>query len=278
MAPVSDRPMKMLSAPSSSKVGLPPGSARDVAADRALPSWKRGLDLVCCLLALPVLAVFTLIAAVLTAIASPGPIFFRQERVGYRGRRFRLYKFRTMHVRAETNSHEAHFASLVRSNVPMQKLDGKGDPRLIPGGSLLRASGLDELPQIINVLRGEMSLVGPRPCIPYEYNQYSSAQRERFHSVPGLTGLWQVSGKNRTTFDEMIRLDIEYGRRRSLGRDLRIMLRTPMALGIQLLDSRRAKAAAGREAPPAVPGRAASSSADPMAPTLDSSVASAPAR
>jgi lipopolysaccharide/colanic/teichoic acid biosynthesis glycosyltransferase len=97
----------------------------------------------------------------------------------------------------------------------MQKLDTRGDSRLIPGGWMLRASGLDELPQIINVLRGEMSIVGPRPCIPYEFEQYSSWQRQRLNSAPGLTGLWQVSGKNRTTFDEMIRLviDTRKGRR-----------------------------------------------------------------
>jgi lipopolysaccharide/colanic/teichoic acid biosynthesis glycosyltransferase len=181
---------------------------------------------------------------ILTKIASPGPVFFRQERVGYRGRRFNLYKFRTMHVSADVTSHQAHFAELVRSNVPMHKLDARGDCRLIPGGWLLRASGLDELPQIINVLRGEMSLVGPRPCIPYEYGQYSPAQRERFSTTPGLTGLWQVSGKNRTTFEEMIQLDIRYARSRSLGLDLKIIAKTVPALWVQVSDIRKAKAAA----------------------------------
>ena len=95
------------------------------------------------------------------------------------------------------------------SNTPMTKMDSKGDPRIIPFGWLLRSSGLDELPQLINVLRGEMSLVGPRPCLPYEYDRYLPWQRERFAAVPGLTGLWQVSGKNRTTFVEMIQLDIK---------------------------------------------------------------------
>lgn len=241
---VSDRPMKMLSASSSPSVGLPRRPATDAATRGALPLWKRAIDLGFCVALLPFLAVFTFLAAVLTGIASPGPIFFLQERVGYRGRRFKLYKFRTMHVRAEVQSHQAHFAELVRSKSPMQKLDGKGDRRLIPGGWLLRASGLDELPQIINVLRGEMSLVGPRPCIPYEYAQYSAEQRERFHSVPGLTGLWQVSGKNRTTFDEMVRLDINYGQRRSLKLDLGIIVRTPWALWTQIRDTRRAKSAA----------------------------------
>jgi lipopolysaccharide/colanic/teichoic acid biosynthesis glycosyltransferase len=177
----------------------------------------------------------------MTSVASPGPVFFRQERVGYRGRRFMLYKFRTMHVSADVSTHQAHFAELVKGNAPMLKLDSRGDSRLIPGGWLFRASGLDELPQIINVLRGEMSLVGPRPCIPYEYIQYTPPQRQRFGTAPGLTGLWQVSGKNRTTFEEMIRLDVEYVARRSLLLDVRIILLTVPALVRQISDTRKAK-------------------------------------
>ena len=132
----------------------------------------------------------------------------------------------------------------------MVKMDARGDSRLIPGGRLIRASGLDELPQIINVLRGEMSLVGPRPCVPYEYEKYTAWQRNRFRAVPGLTGLWQVSGKNRTTFDEMIRLDIHYAQNKSLSLDLRIMLNTLPALLVQLLDTR------GNSKPVAQPVRA----------------------
>jgi exopolysaccharide production protein ExoY len=201
----------------------------------ALPVWKRAIDLLCCLVALPFLGTVTLIFAVLLSVASPGPIIFRQQRVGHRGRRFQIYKFRTMHVNAATNSHQTHFAALVRSNVPMQKMDARGDARLVPGGWFLRATGLDELPQIINVLRGEMSMIGPRPCIPYEYEEYTAQQRRRFDAVPGLTGLWQVSGKNRTTFEQMIQLDIEYSQRRSLWLDLGIIVRTPMVLVRQCL-------------------------------------------
>lgn len=207
----------------------------------ATPAWKRVIDLACCLLALPFLALATLVVAILTSFTSPGPVFFKQERVGYRGRKFKLYKFRTMHARAETASHCAHFAELVRSNTPMQKMDSRGDSRLIPGGWLLRATGLDELPQVINVLRGDMSVVGPRPCIPYEYEQYTAPQRERFSSVPGLTGLWQVSGKNRTTFEEMVRLDVEYARRKSLLLDVKIIAMTLPALYIQVADVQKAK-------------------------------------
>lgn len=207
-----------------------------------IPGWKRGLDLAFCIVALPALGVVTLAVGVLTILASRGPILFRQERVGLGGQRFQLYKFRTMHVCAESASHQTHFATLVRSRTPMLKMDAHGDSRLIPGGRWLRAAGLDELPQIINVLRGEMSLVGPRPCIPYEYEQYSGAQRERFVCVPGLTGLWQVSGKNRTTFDEMVQLDLAYARRQSPWLDLRIILMTVPAVCGQIADLRRVRA------------------------------------
>jgi lipopolysaccharide/colanic/teichoic acid biosynthesis glycosyltransferase len=148
-----------------------------------------------------------------------------------------------MQVDAETGPHCDHFRQLMESEVPMTKLDARCDPRLIPLGSLLRATGLDELPQIINVLRGEMSFVGPRPCIPYEYEGYQPWQRRRFDAVPGLTGLWQVSGKNRTTFNEMIRLDIEYSERLSLWLDLKIIFRTLPALWQQCLDIRAQKRA-----------------------------------
>jgi lipopolysaccharide/colanic/teichoic acid biosynthesis glycosyltransferase len=200
-----------------------------------LPIWKRCIDLACCLVALPLLISVTLMFAALLSIASPGRIIFRQERVGYRGNRFRIYKFRTMHVNAGTTTHQNHFAELVRSNVPMQKMDSRGDARLVPGGWILRATGLDELPQIVNVLRGDMSIVGPRPCIPYEYEQYNSNQRKRFNAVPGITGLWQVSGKNRTTFERMVELDIKYSQKQSFWLDLSIIVRTPIVLIRQAL-------------------------------------------
>jgi lipopolysaccharide/colanic/teichoic acid biosynthesis glycosyltransferase len=215
----------------------------------SLPTWKRGLDLTCCIIALPILAVAVLWAFLMTSIFAPGPIFFRQERVGHRGRRFFLYKFRTMHVSANVSPHQAHFRQLMASNAPMQKLDARGDTRLIPGGWLLRASGFDELPQIINILRGEMSLVGPRPCIPYEYENYTVSQRNRLNSVPGLTGLWQVSGKNRTTFEQMVQLDIAYSKTLSLKSDLAIMLRTLPALWTQVADICKARAAANASQP-----------------------------
>ena len=211
----------------------------------ALPRWKRLADIAGCLIALPLLAIVALGAALFTSMVAPGPIFFRQERVGYMGRRFLLYKFRTMQVNANTALHQSHSSYFINSSSPMQKLDVR-DNRLIPGAWLWRASGLDELPQIINVLRGEMSIVGPRPCIPYEYEAYTTEQRDRLQSVPGLTGLWQVSGKNRTTFAEMVRLDIAYSRQRSPALDFRIVLRTIPALFAQLSDMRKARRGAIR--------------------------------
>jgi lipopolysaccharide/colanic/teichoic acid biosynthesis glycosyltransferase len=197
-----------------------------------IPLWKRVLDLGCLLLALPTLLPLMLSIAVFIKIVSPGPIFFRQERIGFMGRRFKILKFRSMKVNAEINSHQSHLKDLIHSNTPMTKMDSKGDPRVIPCGALLRSSGLDELPQLINVFTGQMSLVGPRPCTEYEYEQFQPWHKQRFRALPGLTGLWQVSGKNKTTFNEMINLDIFYANNSSLWFDLKIMLRTfPVLFG-----------------------------------------------
>jgi len=138
-----------------------------------IPSWKRALDIVCSIAALPVLIPLVTIIAMITKVSSPGPVLFKQSRIGLGGKQFLCYKFRTMKMNADTTEHRAYLNQLIGSNAPMVKMDAKRDSRLIPGGWLLRATGLDELPQIINVLRGEMSLVGPRPCIPYEYENYT---------------------------------------------------------------------------------------------------------
>jgi lipopolysaccharide/colanic/teichoic acid biosynthesis glycosyltransferase len=213
---------------------------------------KRAVDLAFGVAAAPLLVLCGLLIAVIHRIFSPGPLFFLQERVGLQGRVFRIYKFRTMGCGAATQDHEAYFQHLIGSNAPMQKMDTRGDARLIPGGWLLRASGLDELPQLINVLRGEMSLVGPRPCLPAEFAAYLPEQRQRVGAVPGLTGLWQVSGKNRTTFAEMIQLDLAYVRTRSLGLDLSIILRTLPALARQILDTAGSRQATARPTAPPV--------------------------
>jgi lipopolysaccharide/colanic/teichoic acid biosynthesis glycosyltransferase len=203
--------------------------------------WKRRLDILLILLALPFLIPLVLLVVLLIRCGSCGPILFMQERVGFRGQRFMCFKFRTMYVDADTRTHQGHLHQLMNSNTPMTKMDSKGDPRIIPFGLLLRASGLDELPQLINVLRGEMSLVGPRPCLPYEYEKYLPWQKERFGTLPGLTGLWQVSGKNKTTFVEMIQLDIKYAKNKTVWQDLKIILMTVPALIIQMLEARRAR-------------------------------------
>jgi len=213
-----------------SQTALPstPCSREELAA--ALPKWKRFIDLAMVTLLFPVwLPIMTLIA-LWVAVTSPGPIFYRQPRIGFKGRRFMLIKFRTMKVNAETHIHEAYLEHLIISDRPMIKLDSTGDPRLILGGKFLRATGLDELPQIFNVLKGEMSLVGPRPCTVGEFERYAPEQRARVNALPGLTGLWQVNGKNRTTFRQMIEMDIFYSRNISLSLDLKIILRTPPAI------------------------------------------------
>jgi lipopolysaccharide/colanic/teichoic acid biosynthesis glycosyltransferase len=207
----------------------------------ALPAWKRALDLTLILIASPGLLLIGVAVAVLIKAGSRGPVFFRQGRVGYKGREFVLFKFRTMAVGAETDTHRLYAQKLMNAETPMTKLDAKKDPRVIPFGGLLRATGLDELPQFLNVLRAEMSIVGPRPCLPYEYELYEPRQRRRFDAVPGLTGLWQVSGKNRTTFNQMIQFDIEYSERRSLGLDLKIILLTLPALWTQCRDMKARK-------------------------------------
>jgi exopolysaccharide production protein ExoY len=206
-----------------------------------VPRWKRMLDVGLILLMLPVVAPLAVFIGVVVAIVSPGPILFRQERVGLMGRRFMCLKFRTMFVNAETSTHQGHLKQLMESNAPMLKLDRRGDSRIIPFGFILRSSALDELPQLINVLMGDMSLVGPRPCLPYESAQYQPWQMERFNTLPGMTGLWQVSGKNNTTFNEMMELDIKYAREKSFWMDLAIIFKTPAVIIGQVLESRLKK-------------------------------------
>jgi len=202
-----------------------------------LPIWKRVLDVAIIIALLPGLVLLGLFVATIVKLGSPGPILFRQRRVGYRGQEFTCLKFRTMKHKADTEFHEKHTQNLIKSQVPMTKLDGKRDPRLVPFGAALRATGLDELPQLINVLRGEMSIVGPRPCLPCEAELYQPWHRRRFNAVPGLTGLWQVSGKNRTTFNQMVQLDIEYSERLNLFLDLQIIAKTLPALWVQCQDT-----------------------------------------
>jgi lipopolysaccharide/colanic/teichoic acid biosynthesis glycosyltransferase len=223
-------------------------------APKRAPLWKRVLD---CALVIAVAPVWVPLGALIAAwvkLVSPGPALFRQERVGHKGARFFCLKFRTMKVNADPGIHRELLSRLVTSNRPMQKLDASGDPRLIAGGLWLRALGLDELPQVLNVLRGEMSLVGPRPVTTNEYEMFQPRHRRRCGTAPGLTGLWQVNGKNRTTFEKMMELDLSYVANRSLWLDLKILAGTPPAILRQVRDLQAAR----REAAGAQLGKAAS--------------------
>lgn len=215
---------------------LPHASGSDllpVALAVAIPIWKRTIDIIGACLGLILLFPVFFLLAVYIKLVSPGPVFFKQQRVGYRGKLFTMYKFRTMYNSGHEHFHQLHAVDFIKNDKQMVKLDCKNDTRIIPGGCLIRNACLDELAQLINVVRGEMSLVGPRPCIPYEEYAYSQWHRNRFNILPGLTGLWQVSGKNRLTFQQMVRLDITYYKNLSLWQDIRIMLLTvPTILSI----------------------------------------------
>lgn len=199
---------------------------------KPMPVWKRAIDIMGSLFGLILLSPIFLLTAAYIKLVSPGPIFFKQGRVGYKGKMFTLLKFRTMKPNNES-LHASHFKNFFYGDKPMAKLDGKKDPRIIPGGSLLRKACIDELPQLINVLIGEMSLIGPRPCIPYEAAEYLRWHHRRFDMVPGMSGLWQVSGKNDLSFKQMVRLDIQYGEKMSFLFDLKILFLTvPTVFGM----------------------------------------------
>jgi exopolysaccharide biosynthesis polyprenyl glycosylphosphotransferase len=194
---------------------------------------KRTFDLIFAALAITLLLPLWLVIALLIKLDSKGPVFYTQERVGMDGRLFLLYKFRTMKAGADSELHREYQrafiaghaeANLGNDNKPTYKL--LADPRITRIGKVLRRTSLDEVPQLLNVLSGDMSLVGPRPPIPYEVEAYELWHRKRLDMKPGLTGLWQVSGRNRLPFEEMVRLDLFYIENWSLLLDLKIILRT----------------------------------------------------
>jgi len=186
---------------------------------------KRGFDLAVCIWLLPVVAILMLLLALIIRLDSPGSILIAQERTGRDGRRFRMYKFRTMVRNAEELK-----AGLAHLNVlPPPDFKIPKDPRITRVGMILRQTSLDELPQLFNVLRGDMSLVGPRPT-SFEPTTYSLWHTRRLEVTPGITGLWQLKGRNLTTFDERLRLDIEYIEHQSFWFDLKILLQTVPAV------------------------------------------------
>jgi lipopolysaccharide/colanic/teichoic acid biosynthesis glycosyltransferase len=193
---------------------------------------RRGLDIAIAGLVLLVAAPVLLAIMLIIKLDSRGPAIFRQRRIGLNELPFTVHKFRTMYAEADATPHREYIAELVNGAAANQADDGQAlfklavDDRVTPVGRFLRKTSIDELPQLWNVLRGEMSLVGPRPVVPYELEHYSADQFRRFAVKPGLTGLWQVSGRNETTYTEMVDLDLEYVDRRSLTLDLSILLKT----------------------------------------------------
>jgi lipopolysaccharide/colanic/teichoic acid biosynthesis glycosyltransferase len=175
-----------------------------------------------------------LVAAALVRITSSGPALFRQTRIGRHGHPFTMFKFRTMYVGSDDTPQRELNTKEIIGEVGCVGRDGlyklDNDPRATPGGRVLRNFSIDELPQLLNVLRGEMSLVGPRPSLPWEVELYTAEQRQRHDCLPGITGLWQVSGRNRRSMQEMLILDLAYSKSRSLRGDLWILIRTPYAV------------------------------------------------
>jgi len=204
---------------------------------------KRWLDLVIAGLAIVPLLPLMLLIALAIKMDSPGPVFFRQKRIGakrsikngqvvWQLQIFRVFKFRSMQHNADESLHQAHIKQFVHGTLPEvstsnAKVKIVADPRITRMGWLLRRSSLDELPQLINVLRGEMSMIGPRPVPEYEVREYyKSWHYERLATLPGITGLWQVKGRGELSFEEMVRLDLEYVRTQSMWMDLKILLST----------------------------------------------------
>ncbi|HEU4566613.1 MAG TPA: sugar transferase [Marmoricola sp.] len=195
---------------------------------------KRGLDVVVAMTALVLVSPLLLLVAALVRLTSSGPALFRQTRVGQYGRTFEMLKFRTMRDGCDDGVHREYVERMLTHGVEPQnglyKLDT--DPRITRVGALLRRTSIDEIPQLLNVIRGEMSLVGPRPALPFEAQMFPAWAASRFTVQPGLTGMWQVNGRNRLTMIDGLRLDVEYVARRTLLLDLAILARTvPAVLG-----------------------------------------------
>lgn len=207
-----------------------------------IPPWKRCLDVFFAIVALLLFSPIMLVVALLIRMTSPGPAIFKQTRVGHGGRPFRMWKFRTMIAASPSQGAECHLQREIYSREliagaqpdPGTKLfRAKQDSRVTTVGSFLRLFSIDELPQLVNVIRGEMSLVGPRPALPWEAEMLTGDQRRRHAVPPGMTGLWQVSGRNRVSSLEMIMIDLEYVDRFSLWLDLTVLARTPWAVLFQ---------------------------------------------
>jgi len=205
---------------------------------KAAESIKRSIDIMGSFCALVLLSPLLIIVAIVIKVTSKGPVLFKQQRMGRYGTRFTFLKFRSMYFQSDAKIHQNYVRQFISGKNDQAQPGAhsgvykiKDDPRVTPVGRFLRKTSLDELPQFLNVLRGEMSLVGPRPPIPYEVETYELWHRRRFLEVkPGITGLWQVEGRSRTKFDEMVRLDLKYAKTWSPWLDIKILLRTPTAV------------------------------------------------
>jgi lipopolysaccharide/colanic/teichoic acid biosynthesis glycosyltransferase len=199
---------------------------------------KRAIDIAGSAFALIFLSPLFALIALAIKLSSEGPVLFRQERLGIHGKKFKFLKFRSMQKDCDCRIHQEYVGKFIAGKVSGQNGNGaaptfkiQGDPRVTPIGNILRKASLDELPQFWNVLLGEMSLVGPRPALEYEFKAYDVWHRRRVLEIkPGITGLWQVEGRSRTHFDDMVRLDLRYARAWSIWLDLKILLRTPGAV------------------------------------------------
>lgn len=195
---------------------------------------KRVIDIIAACVALILATPFALIIAILIKLSSPGPVLFRQMRIGKNGEPFMFYKFRSMRMNCDDSMHREYIKLFIEGNEEELKKYQKGkkiykitgDDRVTFIGKILRRTSLDELPQLINVLKGDMSMVGPRPHLGYEVDLYKSWHRRRLEGMPGITGWWQIHGRSRVTFDQSVRMDIWYLEHQSLILDIRIMLRT----------------------------------------------------
>lgn len=225
--------------PSFSDIAFYPELRHQNKSQRSMLFVKRLIDLVGSIGALVVLSPFFLLVAVAVRFTSGKPVLFHQHRVGQDGVLFDFLKFRSMHVNNDPAIHKEYVKRLVAGTAEKHATDRKDkavyklitDPRVTRLGAFLRRTSLDELPQFLNVLKGEMSLVGPRPPLPYEVEAYDLWHRRRLlEAKPGITGLWQVSGRNRMNFDQMVRLDLLYAKTWSPWLDLKILLRTPRAV------------------------------------------------
>ncbi len=202
--------------------------------DKGYLRTKRVVDLVLSAMALLILSPVLAVLALLIKLHSAGPVIFRQTRVGKDGRPFTFLKFRSMCHNADVSIHRDHVAALIAGH-DQAPANGKSaklerDPRITGLGRILRKTSIDELPQLINVLRGDMSLVGPRPAIPYEVELYQEWHKQRLKVSPGITGWWQVRGRNLVSFDDAVAMDLYYIEHLSLGMDLKILLMTPFAV------------------------------------------------